>query len=312
MRALVLLLIGCGSTPAGPFARACGDIAVARCQKRSDCSGGASIVRTYGDMATCVAREKLSCELASAAPQTGSSVAHLDGCTAAYPGISCDDYFNDTFPAACSVSGQRIAGQVCTFSSQCQSDFCVENKTNSCGSCAAEPGDGTQCITSGCGRDQSCVTATLECQSLRGLGQDCDEAHPCAYGLACSSQRLVCETAVAAFGAPCGGKLAPCDGIGGLTCSSMLKSCVTILYVDDGQKCGPFADGSFVSCKTGFCYTASGIALQGQTGTCKAAAKDGASCDAVLGPPCLLPARCLTHGSTTQGTCTLPDASLCG
>ena len=53
----------------------------------------------------------------------------------------------------------------------------------------------------------------------------------------------------------------------------------------------------------GNCYTVSG--------TCKAAAADGAACDTAAGPPCMTPARCVTSGSTA-GTCTVPSGSMCG
>ena len=62
---VLMLAFGCGSTTSGPsIQQACQDLAQARCDKRSSCTmlasatgPGASLVRVYGDMATCLQRE---------------------------------------------------------------------------------------------------------------------------------------------------------------------------------------------------------------------------------------------------------------
>ena len=117
------------------------------------------------------------------------------------------------------------------------------------------------------------------------------------------------------MGAACGTGMAPCDGTKGLYCggSGTSRTCLAIPYVENGMQCGNVGPGMFVGCAAGGnCYTAAGtIALTGEIGTCKAAASDGAACDTASGPPCLTPARCITTGGGTAGTCTVPDGTMC-
>jgi hypothetical protein len=78
------------------------------------------------------------------------------------------------------------------------------------------------------------------------------------------------------------------------------------MYVGDGMPCG-VVGGTYVGCgQGGGCYTSTGPTSTGQTGTCKAAVREGAACDNVVGPPCLPPGRCI------DGTCFIPDANKCG
>src|SRR5262245_10013351 len=114
---------GCGSVGSGPSAAtACADIARARCDQRSMCSSapgatgpGASLLRVYGDMATCLERETLACTNGLQAPQTGNNPAKVEKCVAAFPTYSCQDFFDNNPPADCLVTGARAAGAVCTF-----------------------------------------------------------------------------------------------------------------------------------------------------------------------------------------------------
>src|SRR5579863_3402545 len=81
-----------------------------------------------------------------------------------------------------------------------------------------------------------------------------------------------------------------------------------------GTLCGLLADGQYVGCVAGGCYTTSGVAVGSDQGTCKPFASDNGACDIVVGPGCLLPARCVVSGgdaSSTGGTCVVPVASMC-
>jgi hypothetical protein len=63
--------------------------------------------------------------------------------------------------------------------------------------------------------------------------------------------------------------------------------------------------GLLIGCAAGGgCYPVGGM-----TQTCLAPAADGAACDTVNGPGCLTPAKCVTAGSATTGTCQLPAVS---
>jgi hypothetical protein len=117
-------------------------------------------------------------------------------------------------------------------------------------------------------------------------------------------------------GTPCGGGTAPgCDGTNGLFCGGTTgsKTCMAITYVTAGMPCGDLSSTSHAECIAGGCYTATGSAGSGETGTCKADAADGTACDSVLGPGCITPARCvLTGDGGSVGTCEIPLGSTCG
>jgi hypothetical protein len=316
MRAMVLFLgcaAGCGgSGSSSGVDQACANLATARCMQRQSCSNGASITRVYGDLATCLSREKLQCKIAFAASGSNRSLASTETCAAAYATQSCGDFYANIVPDECQIMGTRASGQSCAFGAQCASDFCVDDKTSPCGSCGAPPLPGTSCLNSGCDQNQECVAGTGLCQSYGASGDGCDDGHPCGGGLSCAG--AMCQTAVAQLGASCGGKLPGCDAFKGLSCAGMvgMKSCVAIVLAGDGQPCGNQSDGSFVNCAAGTCYTSTGVVLSGQTGMCKANAADGAACDVALGPSCVGPARCFVGGAGTSGVCTVPDASVCG
>jgi hypothetical protein len=94
---LCIALAGCGSSTSND--QACSDLASARCAKRMSC-GSTSIQRVFGDLATCLAREKLACMNGLAAKGTGNSAAAAETCAAAYPAQSCADFFVGNPPEA--------------------------------------------------------------------------------------------------------------------------------------------------------------------------------------------------------------------
>jgi hypothetical protein len=315
---LVAVAIGCGG--GGPSStQACADLAQARCAKRASCTNNSGIVRSWGDMSTCLQREQLQCSLGLSAPSTGNTPAAVEQCVAAYAGFSCADFLNNNPPAACIANGPKQDNAPCAFGGQCASTYCVNNKTSVCGTCGAPPAMGASCESTSCARGQECDQRSLTC-IVPGVAQSsCDNnTAPCGPDLACIGNVMgamgTCMQAIATAGAPCGGMNGQCDGTMGLTCSGMAgaKTCVAVTYVGDGMPCG-IVNGAFVGCSGGgACYTASGVALAGEMGMCKTAAADGAACDTVVGPPCLTPARCVTSAGVTSGTCTVPAGSTCG
>jgi hypothetical protein len=151
------------------------------------------------------------------------------------------------------------------------------------------------------------------------VGAACGTDAPCTPGLNCvaasTAAATTCQAAAGAAGAACGAGTAGCDGHVGLYCGGAAgaRTCAPITYGGDGAACGLLADGTRAGCKAGQCYTASGLSIGGELGTCKSYAADGAACDATLGPPCAAPARCVPSGGDgTAGTCTVPDATACG
>ncbi len=330
----LIALAGCGSTtakskdggqdtaPSTTIQQACSDIAQAQCAKRMSCSGGASITHAFGTMENCVAREMVACTNGLGAPQTGNSPALVEQCVAAFGTYSCADFFNNNPPAPCAATGPRATGAACAFNGQCGSGYCAETKNAACGTCQPSPSPGASCDGTACGHDQACVQATMMCAAFGALNGSCDANDPCGYGLTCvgavasSSTPGTCLTAAETAGTACGGGTMPgCDGTNGLFCGGAAgaKTCMAITYVGDGAPCGDLSTTSHAECTAGGCYTSTGPAGSGQTGTCKADTADGTACDIVLGPGCVTPARCvLTGADGSDGTCEIPLGATCG
>jgi hypothetical protein len=99
-----------------------------------------------------------------------------------------------------------------------------------------------------------------------------------------------CVASAGTAGMPCGGTMPSCDGTKGLYCGGAVgaNTCMNIIYVAAGMPCGTLASGSFQGCAgAGSCFTATGIALAAERGTCKAPAADNGACDTAIGPACL-------------------------
>jgi hypothetical protein len=306
----------------GRITAACAAVAQAFCDKRVACSNkidapGVGVIRLFGTMTECLARQALQCTQAFHAPGSGHSLATAQECVSAFATYACADFFANNTPTSCQPAGSRIAGAACAFNAQCKSGFCTGEKNAQCGQCAPEPMVGASCTTSDCGHGQACDSTSMTCKAPGASGDPCDSGDDCGYGLACLSVAAAggagtCKPAGAAVGAACGGMMPVCDGTQGLACAGAvgMKTCVATTFVGDGQPCGPVAQGMFVGCAAGGCYTAKGLAGVGETGTCKANAADGAPCDVAAGPACEFPARCIL-GNGTAGTCKVPGGG-CG
>jgi len=311
---------GCGSSGTDT---ACNDVAAARCTQRSMCSAlagataGASLVRTYGDMATCKAREALACKNGLAAHGTGNSASQVERCTAAFSTYSCQDFFDNNPPADCVVTGALANAAACAFNGQCKSGYCQGTKNSMCGSCADPPAAGADCSTSTCWHNQRCVSQDQTCEGVVSMNGACDATHPCDNGLACVGDSATtmgtCEPAGTSAGAACGGTMAGCDNTIGLYCSGAAgaKTCAEITFAGAGQACGLMSDGTRVACRAGECFTATGVAGNNDMGTCKADVDAPGGCDTALGPRCLAPARCVVTGGGTAGSCVVPTGASC-
>ena len=356
---LALAANGCGSSSSGvSIATACAEVAQARCTEASICSlaaestgTGFNILANYGDLATCVVRQKLNCTNALAAPQNGNTPAQLQQCTAALFGLSCMDFFDNQPPDVCTPTGPRASSSPCTFNGQCMSGSCNGTKSTVCGTCGDPPVAGADCSDSTCADGYRCVAATNECQLALSSNGACDSGHPCERGLSCMGENTktmtagTCETAGASVGVACGGTLPGCDPTRGLYCGGPAgaKTCMQIIYpgyngsvtVDGGATptatdggdgstagaaptpagtaCSQLADGSRVGCVAGDCYTSTGLATGSDLGACQPFAADKGACDTSVGPGCMFPARCVvfTTGNGTAGTCVVPDANAC-
>jgi hypothetical protein len=339
MLVLTLLLPNCGGSGDSPD-KACAVLAQAQCERRQACTDtalgsagspiypdGVFIMNTYGDMTTCLARQQLACLNNATAPGTGTSPAQLEKCASEFASWSCTDLFDNNAnpPPDCAPPGKLANGQICAMAGQCASRFCSGTKNSSCGLCADEPLDGAPCDTSGCAPGQECKTestgATL-CRDRLPVGDTtCTTDYPCQAFSTCVgasaadvTQAGICTASVLTLGSPCGGTNPACEGNLGLAClgSAGAKTCQQVAYVRQPAACGTLADGSRAECINADCFTATGPAAATDTNaTCVAQAADGAACDTQLGRLCLAPARCVTSGGATSGTCVVPSATLC-
>lgn len=312
----LLLFATCGDVTGVSADKACTDLAQVQCAKRVSCTNtinveGVNVLRAFGDVQTCLAREKLACMDGLAAPGTGNSPAMVEKCVDVFPTYACADFIGANPPAECAPTGSRSTGQACVFNGQCASGFCSGNKIAICGACAASPDPSTPCMTSNCGHGQVCVASTMLCQNRGAMDAACDAADPCGVELSCAGPApTTCKPALTQVGDPCGGaNLATCQNDLGLAClgPAGMKVCTSVTFVADKEPCGTLADGSRADCTAGDCYTATAPALASEMGTCKSKVDTGTACDTALGPDCLAPSRCVpTTDGATAGTCTLP------
>jgi hypothetical protein len=315
LASLLLFLAACGSGGVSGD-QACADEAAARCSQFSACSVmDVALQRAFPDMNTCLQREKLSCTAALSAPMSGNTPSLIEKCTAAIKAMSCGDFLDGATPQDCIVPGPLANGAPCYANAQCQSSVCLLAKGSACGTCQPQPAAGASCATTGCGHNLNCPTAAMMCEVLGTQGAACDRLTPCASGFSCIGANAAmmkqgaCQAAASSVDAPCDPKqqvMPGCDTTKGLTCNNTLNCAVTVLAPNQGS-CGKQTDGSNVQCAAGGgCYP-----LGAATGTCATAAADGAACDTMNGPPCLLPARCVTAAGSTAGTCQLVDPASC-
>jgi hypothetical protein len=331
------LLSGCGSSDS--LDKACSVLAEAQCDRRQACTDtvlgsagtvvypdGVFILSTYGDKATCLARQHLACMNNASAAGSGNSVAQLEKCASEYSSWSCSDLFdgNANPPPDCVPPGSRANGQTCALAGQCASRFCAGTKNATCGVCADEPVDGASCETSGCAAGQTCKTESMEALVCRDRlpvdNSTCSADVPCQAFSSCvgaspidATETGTCTATAVTLGASCGGNANPgCESNLGLACLGPAggKTCQQVAYVPAASACATLADGSRAACIGSDCFTANGPAAATDTdATCVARAADGAACDTQHGRLCLTPARCVTSGGSTAGVCVVP--SLC-
>jgi hypothetical protein len=306
--------------------KACSDLATAQCNKIEQCEKNGVQAR-YGDITTCLSRQKLSCMNGIVAPGTGNTPTTVEACVVALsPDASvtydCADYINANPPVACQAQTGTVAnGQACAFNAQCKTAFCALPKGSNCGLCAATPKEGDSCSTiTNCGYTLVCSGDTQVCMKWGASGDSCVKgAGTCAYGLGCAvGANLTTGTCQpwAKVGAACGGKATPpllCDNSEGLACVKGL--CVVASKALPGQSCGNLtaagADaGTFAVCSAA---SACNSPDAGPGGTCEGPAGDNQSCNTAADVGCMNPARCV--GTATDagvtGTCLVPTSDGC-
>ncbi len=327
-----------GSTTAGT--KACADEAAALCTLRDKCLPGFEIPKLYGTLAACQSRAAQTCLNALDAKGQANTPTHVEACAAAYPSESCADLFDTTPVAACvPPAGTLATGAACGASGQCASTYCAITSTAVCGTCQPLPVAGAPCeAQADCGRDLACATSNVAgdggvptsgtCAAWVDTGGAClTGVMPCKEGLSCVGDvpammtMGTCQTAGSAVGAACQTSRKTVAGCAdGYACiapagANGMGTCQAIQLVAKGAMCGNIGTPvtSVAQCKaSGLCQKA---APTDATGTCVAAAADGAACDndPAIGPPCLVPAKCVVPAGSpgTAGTCTVPNAATC-
>jgi hypothetical protein len=320
LAAFVVAVSACGSSSnSGPSAdSACTQIASARCERVGTCNVD-GIQARYGDLAACQDAQKAACLSGLAVASTGATPATTIACANALPNVDCTAYNDNVLPTVCQPQvGRLAAGATCAFSGQCQSQFCGIGKNAGCGVCQPQPKAGDSCAhLSSCGTGLACVDKDTVCASEDAAAGDmCDADTPCGAGFSCVGSKAAtataaavqgtCQAAVATGGAACDPKKKTgpgCDATKGLACDPTSMKCIAVIVASTGGAC----DGDLAVCAAaGTCAIPTGAT----SGTCVAAAEDGAACDSVNGPGCMTLSRCIITGSGTSGTCE-PPADKC-
>jgi len=275
--------------------------AEAICSKLLACSPS-NFERSWPDVATCEAREKLAVEDALSANNTAQTPADVEQCANEIGAESCAQFLSDVMPPPHCMppSGPGVDGSACGFAAQCKSAFCAIAPRSLCGRCQPQPTAGSSCANAGCGPTMRCVVPRQVCQVPVAVGGACSNNLPCGDGLACVGFTIsatgTCEMQVTTLGAQCDRSLQfgpDCNADDGLTCGTG-NSCVALPIVPPPQTCGAVS-GVETECAAG--------AACGTFGNCIAPAADGASCGA-FGRTCVFPAVC-----TGTRTCALPGGT---
>jgi hypothetical protein len=333
--AVATLFVACLRQPARPsfddtaIAAACADQAAAICARRTACTYmDYGVTLTYGDDATCLERQPLTCVHNLHVVDTGSTSAEVEGCAQSYASLSCSDFFDGFMPDRCIAAGPGATGSSCSSNAQCASDSCVVPPHQICGTCQPQPLAGASCNTrADCGHDLTCAipsgASSGACVALVGDGMACLSGMiPCVAGDTCvgddptTGVMGTCKRAGNSVGAPCDSSrktMPACDGNFGLACTGTAGTCQPIVLVAYGGVCGVMGAANakiLYSCAGGGLCAKAAMAT---TGTCVAPAADGDPCsiDTTVGPPCLSPAICVVPSGSTAGTCVLPDPAAC-
>jgi len=261
---------------AGPSAKeGCETLAIARCDRMDRCSPH-MLQATYGDIPTCQAREKLSCD-GYAFAGVAFTGKELNTCAVELNQVACNDFLRGTMPASCTKPGTLERYAPCGSDIQCKSGACGTHG-KACGTCTLVARAGDDCKELNCGASAACLSGS--CVKLGKVGASCDSARlPCLTGLACSLGK--CVEPIRNEEDACEPESSNCDVTAGLYCDREVKQCRPVTLAAIGEDCG-FLNRVYVTCKSGALCSG---------GQCVAPASEGASCASDL--QCAAPARCL-------------------
>jgi hypothetical protein len=304
--AVMLFAAACSATAEDE----CGEFAAAFCRRLDRCTNGFRITNSFGTADNCRRRYTATCIAENVKPSDVSiGPSALAICAKAIDAQSCSDYFAGLVVAECvPPAGSEVNGYPCISGAQCQSSYCRPVFYSVCGLCENFPQLGDPCSVETLGYNGLvCIGGKWNTQSDAGAA--CQSSSQCAGDLICllrpNATQPVC-TPVADQGASCdltSDAGFPCRGSLGLHCDQATLTCVTAPIVPVGYACEALAQ-TYAYCEASTCIA---TAPSGPPGVCTAFVKDGDPCDPIgYGPRCETPAIC-----TSDGVCTLPDATKC-
>jgi hypothetical protein len=302
--ALALALIACSSSKAEVSPdEACQSFSNSVCTKYKSCFPEV-FAAVYTDVASCAARQSISCKNTLNAKSTAATPADAQACGSAFESASCDAAFltdHQPLDACKPKTGGLADGTACQDDSQCKTGYCKFG-TSSCGACGTRQSAGSKCeSTSDCEFGLVCG-GTGTCVKAGAAGDTCSKDKPCGGRLVCKTSTAGSTTGTCAApgnaGDSCSGN--DCDENKALFCNPQSKTCQTVSFAAPGAACGVIG-GGYTACQGSgsVCKVGDGTT----SGTCKAGPKDGEACGTDTGG-CQSPARCV------NGVCTLPTS--CG
>lgn len=295
------LVLACSSSSGGGSSvsadQASTDVSKSFCTQFNSCAP-LFVQVAYGTESSCETRFKLSVLPTLSANGTGATPAQYESCATDIAKATCDDLLTRNYPASCQTAAGTLAdGAACGDDAQCKDKLCRKGAGQTCGACSSLGAAGGACTgDSDCAYGLNCTNSV--CSAYAAAGAACDATHTCDPTLTCSNG--TCATVAEAGGTCAGLGQGGCDNLKGLYCTAA-KVCAQAGIANAGQPCGLVSNVYTVCGAAGYCKTATGST----TGTCEAAAADGAACDTVNGPQCTSPAIC------TSGVCKISDPSTC-
>lgn len=272
---------------------ACRDWATHHCKRLEFCAP-LSVSLDYGDLDTCVDRNKQVCASALRAPATGATPNTMAACALAFDSASCDDVVVGRPPKSCHDPGALGLGAACGDDSQCSGvdAFCRVAPDDTCGACSVRGDVGAACDSA---RDcQYGLVCYFTCMRPVGPGDMCDGMlKQCPETMVCFNYKCIVP---AQRGASCEPNADHCDHDHGLFCDPEEKICLPYKVAGIGAPCG-----TGIVCGRGTCVPDEGT----ETSHCVQNLPDGSRCDRTRGPACLGPAKCV------NGQCRVPQADRC-
>ncbi len=271
--------------PGAEHREACTERAAGSCSYAARCYAY-YFDRAWRDLATCVDRTMLACQLEASDPRSNRDDDSIRACTvpADFPCSSDPTYdaalaeYREMCPEPV---GELQNGSDCGSHAECASGYCIrDSAAQPCATCRPDPcascAEGLRCVAQG--------GSSVICMNIVEDGGSCLQHLDCA-SLYCKS--FVCASPPKED-EPCEPDGPGCDGDGqvNLFCNASTLRCERVSLLEAGDTCQ--AMSSAAECGGG-----TTCLPHAATSTCVEPAADGAPCFASQGLGCLPPASCV-------------------